>query len=172
MQDQAAIALLDGIHWLPDEAPPPAPGVAEWLMERGSMTIRLETYCPQIIVQRYREGFFPASTLVEEGLLLGHGDRLWLREVVLYGNGQPWLSARTVMLEQSLDGEAQRVMTLGDMPLGRWLFRQQAPVRDFIQFGQIGELWARRSRLNPAGQPLLLTELFLPDSPLYCPARR
>ncbi|EHP6135192.1 chorismate lyase, partial [Escherichia coli] len=38
---------------------------------------------------------------------------------------------------------------------------------DFIEIGRDAGLWGRRSRLRLSSKPLLLTELFLPASPLY-----
>ncbi|HAK8374880.1 TPA: chorismate lyase, partial [Salmonella enterica] len=52
-------------------------------------------------------------------------------------------------------------------PLGRYLFTSSTLTRDFIEIGRDATLWGRRSRLRLSGKPLLLTELFLPASPLY-----
>lgn len=52
------------------------------------------------------------------------------------------------------------MLTLGTVPLGRYLFKAAELTRDFIQVGEQGELWARRSHLRLSGKPLLLTELF------------
>lgn len=134
MQDQAIVALLDGIRWL--QAPPAWPDDAtrSWLTERGSMTRRLEKHCGHIRVRRFRERFVPACIEAGEAAL----------------------------------GPAQQGLSLGDVPLGQWLFRHRPPARDVIQFGRVGTLWARRARLRlPEGQPLLLTEAFLPNCPLY-----
>ncbi|UVK79243.1 MAG: Chorismate pyruvate-lyase [Sodalis sp. Ffu] len=167
MQNQITIALLDSICWLKDPVSWPNNTVHNWLMERKSMTRKLENYCTRISIQRYCEGFFSARALGAETNLLPTSKRLWLREVVLYGDEKPWLAARTLIPDQKITGSAKELMQLGDMPLGRWLFLNRPPPRDFIQSGRVGSLWARRYRLFPNDQPLLLTELFLPDSPLY-----
>lgn len=167
MQDQTIVALLDGIRWL-EEAPSwPDDATRSWLSERGSMTRRLERHCGQIRVQRFREGFVPACVEPGEAALLPDCGRFWLREVVLYGHNRPWLTARTLVPAATEVGPAQQVLGLGDVPLGHWLFRHRPPPRDVIQLGRVGSLWARRARLLPEGQPLLLTEAFLPDCPLY-----
>lgn len=165
--DQAIIALLDGIQWL--DTPPfwPDDVTRNWLTERGSMTRRLERYCGQIRVRRFREGFVPACIEPGEAALLPDCGRFWLREVMLYGYDKPWLTARTLVPAATKAGPAQYVLSLGDVPLGQWLFRHRPPARDIMQFGRVGDLWARRARLLPDGQPLLLTEAFLPDCPLY-----
>lgn len=54
-----------------------------------------------------------------------------------------------------------------ETPLGRYLFTSSTLTRDFIEIGRDAALWGRRSRLRLSGKPLMLTELFLPASPLY-----
>ncbi|MGL9774509.1 MAG: chorismate lyase [Sodalis sp. (in: enterobacteria)] len=78
------------------------------------------------------------------------------------------LTARTLVPAAAEGGPAQQVLSPEDVPLGQWLFRHRPQARAVIQFGQVGTLWARRAcRQLPEGQPLLLTEAFLPDCPLY-----
>lgn len=161
------VSLLASIHWFSDLDPPPEAMAADWLMEQGSMTRRFERYCRRVSIRRGREGFFLAQALGEDVALLPPCERYWLREITLCGDGQPWLAGRTLVPEDAMRGPEWALTTLGDIPLGRWLFREKAPKRDFIQLGKAGGLWARRSCLRPHEQPLLLTELFLPDAPLY-----
>ncbi len=61
----------------------------------------------------------------------------------------------------------QVLVDMGTQPLGRYLFNSGNMTRYYIHIGQQNTLWARRSHLRLAGKPLLLTELFLPASPLY-----
>ncbi|WP_410012627.1 chorismate lyase [Sodalis sp. RH24] len=168
MTDDPSIALLASITWLTDQDPPPSPALADWLMEQGSMTRRFERHCRRVTIRRGREGYFPAQALGDDIALLPPSDRYWLREIVLCGDERPWLAGRTLVPENAMNGAEWALTTLGDIPLGRWLFRGRAPERDFIQLGRADGLWARRSCLRPDGKPLLLTELFLPQAPLYC----
>ncbi len=167
MTDDPYIPLLASIHWLTDGPPQPNPAERDWLMECGSMTRRLERYCRQISVRRGREGYVAAGETGGDNALLPASKRYWLREVVLWGDDRPWLAGRMLIPETVLNGAEWALTTLGDMPLGRWLFRDGVPARDYIQLGRTGSLWARRSCLRSNGKPLLLTELFLPDAPLY-----
>ncbi|WP_413736147.1 chorismate lyase [Sodalis sp. RH21] len=167
MTDDPYISLLASIVWRSDQDPPPDAKAADWLMERGSMTLRFERHCRRVAVRRGREGYFPAQTLGPEVALLPPCERYWLREVVLCGDEQPWLVGRTLIPEDALAGAEWALTTLGDIPLGKWLFRDEAPARDYIQVGKSDNLWARRSCFRPSGKSLLLTELFLPDAPLY-----
>lgn len=138
-----------------------------WLEERYSLTARFACYCEQVGVTPLREQFVALSDLGEEQAQLPRCERYWVREVILYGDGVPWLFGRTVIPESSLCGEEKALLTLGSTPLGRYLFRATQLQRDGIQIGQQGDLWARRCRLWLSGKPLLLSELFLPDSPMY-----
>ncbi|HBH69686.1 MAG TPA: chorismate lyase, partial [Erwinia persicina] len=100
-------------------------------------------------------------------VLLPAEPRYWLREIELCGDGVPWLVARTLVPESTLNGPEQKLQQLGTVPLGRYLFASSTLTRDFIDVGHSDTLWGRRSRLRLSGKPLLLTELFLPASPLY-----
>ncbi|MFP1763101.1 chorismate lyase [Lonsdalea quercina] len=161
------IDLLRPVTWC-EFADVPAV-VSEWLAYRDSMTVRLETHCRRLDVEVTHEGFIPLSALGEALPLLPVSERFWLREVMLYGDGRPWLFGRTVIPERTLQKSNQALTQIGREPLGRYLFQQGAPERDFINPGRSGDLWARRSRLRLAGHPLLLTEVFLPDAPIYSP---
>ncbi|MCD1127019.1 chorismate lyase [Jinshanibacter sp. LJY008] len=141
--------------------------VAEWLLEENSMTSRCERYCRKVTVQPLFEGYVSASALGKEQQELPADKRYWVREVFLFGDTIPWIWARTVVPEKTLSGPEQRLIELGDTPLGRYLFSQSTLERDYIQVSLHDSLWGRRSRLRLSGKPLLLTEIFLPSSPLY-----
>ncbi|QBH97884.1 chorismate lyase [Limnobaculum zhutongyuii] len=141
--------------------------VADWLLEEDSMTRRCERYCHKVTVQPLFEGYVSASSLGKEQSELPTDKRYWIREVFLFGDTIPWIWARTVVPEKTLSGPEQQLIELGDTPLGRYLFSQAALERDYIQVSLQDSLWGRRSRLRLSGKPLLLTEIFLPSSPLY-----
>jgi chorismate lyase len=160
------MSILPPIEWLP-ECAPISVVVSDWLMESGSMTCRFEQHCSYVRVEPQRECFITPDQLTEEMAYLPYSERYWLREIVLLGDGQPWLLARTVVPQETLTGPDQALVDLGTLPLGRYLFSSDHLTRDYIHIGRCQALWGRRSRLCLAGKPLLLTELFLPASPLY-----
>ncbi len=142
--------------------------LSDWLLLEDSMTKRFEQYCHKVSVEILREAFVNAGELMpEEAALLPDEERFWLREIVLCGDGEPWLVGRTLVPQSTLNGPELALRQLGTTPLGRYLFASSALTRDFIETGRSAELWGRRSRLRLSGKPLLLTELFLPASPLY-----
>jgi len=86
---------------------------------------------------------------------------------VLLSDNQPRLLGRTVIPQETLTGQDQVLVHLVTQPLGCYLFNGGNMTRDYIHIGLQSALWARGSRLRLAGKLLLLTELFLPASPLY-----
>ncbi|KFF67075.1 chorismate--pyruvate lyase [Pectobacterium brasiliense] len=166
MSDDAS-TLLRSISWFTEPPSVLPEHIGDWLMETGSMTRRLEKYCAQLKIILCSEKFITPQVLGEEREQLPYSERYWLREVVLYGDDRPWLFGRTIVPQQTLDGTDSALTKIGNQPLGRYLFGQKALTRDYIHTGCSEGLWARRSRLCVSGYPLLLTELFLPESPIY-----
>ena len=162
-----ALTKLRAIEWLPVSSPELPASVLDWLLEEDSMTRRFERHCQKVTVEIIREGFISAEEALPEALLLPQESRYWLREILLCGDGEPWLAARTVLPESTLQGPEQMLQNLGTRPLGRYLFTSSSLSRDFIEPGRVDGLWGRRSLLRLSGKPLLLTELFLPPAPLY-----
>ena len=134
------------------EIPALEPQLLDWLLLEDSMI---------------REGFVEQNEIPEELPLLPKESRYWLREILLCADGEPWLAGRTVVPVSTLSGPELALQKLGKTPLGRYLFTSSTLTRDFIEIGRDAGLWGRRSRLRLSGKPLLLTELFLPASPLY-----
>lgn len=166
-----ALTQLRALEWLPPSSPLLTATLLDWLMEEDSMTRRFECHCGQVTVEVLQEGFINAEQVGAEVSLLPQESRYWLREILLCGDGVPWLAGRTVVPESTLNGPEQMLQQLGTRPLGRYLFASSTLTRDFIEPGQVDGLWGRRSRLRLSGKPLLLTELFLPPAPLYWPVQ-
>ena len=139
----------------------------DWLLLEDSMTKRFEQQGKLVTVTLVREDFVGPEEVAEELTLLPEESRYWLREIILCADGVPWLAGRTVVPESTLSGPELQLQQLGNTPLGRYLFTSSTLSRDFIEIGKEATLWGRRSRLRLSGKPLLLTELFLPASPLY-----
>lgn len=149
------------------EIPALEPQLLDWLLLEDSMTKRFEQQGKTVSVTMIREGFVEQNEIPEELPLLPKESRYWLREILLCADGEPWLAGRTVVPVSTLSGPELALQTLGKTPLGRYLFTSSTLTRDFIEIGRDAGLWGRRSRLRLSGKPLLLTELFLPASPLY-----
>lgn len=161
-----ALTQLRALRYL-DPVPALNPALREWLLLEDSMTKRFEQQGKKISIMLMREAFVDRHEIGEERALLPDEPRYWLREIILCADDEPWLAGRTVVPESTLNGPELALQTLGKTPLGRYLFTSSTLTRDFIEPGIIDDLWGRRSRLRLNGKPLLLTELFLPASPIY-----
>lgn len=145
--------------------------VKQWLMEQSSLTHKLSQHCQTLSVEVVNNAPFqidnPSSS---EAKLLEDTD-CWLREVVLYGDNCSWLIGRTLMPTRGMEAGSYNLSRQGNTPLGKTVFANQKPVRDALQLAAIsfdgGDFYARRSRLWVEQTPLLVTELFLPNSPIY-----
>ena len=162
----SALTQLRNLRYF-DVVPPLEPALRDWLMLEDSMTKRFEQYGKPVSVTLLNEEFIHRDALTSEQHLLPEEPRYWLREILLCVGDEPWLAGRTVVPESTLCGPELALQQLGKTPLGRYLFTSSQLTRDFIEIGRHAALWGRRSRLRLSGKPLLLTELFLPASPLY-----
>lgn len=160
-------SIIKSVDWHPLKQPDLPVEVAGWLMETGSMTARFERHCQKMVIDLKQQGFIERHALSDEKALLPESRRYWLREVVMCADGEPWLLGRTLIPDETLSGPEHALLNLGTTPLGRYLFSSRELTRDYIQTGRQGDLWARRSLLRLSNKPLLLTEVFLPASPLY-----
>lgn len=119
--------------------------------------------------------------LANERELLGTIDRVGrVREVRLEVHGRPYVVARTVFPASTARGANGALLQLGTRALGSLLFsamRAPANVRQYTSLcpaaslwralhghlpDDVQRLWARRAVHLLHGQPLLVTEVFLP----------
>ncbi len=159
--------------------------VAEWLLEYGSLTEKLKRN--GLIEIEVLNQELTDLTKSEKKLIESSDKQLITREVVLSVEGRPWVFARTV-LNQASEGLIQ---SLGNKPLGSILFSDQNLQRQFLKIRKLNKqsnllqripdnladsknekLWARRSLWESKAKSndnarMLVTEVFLPDSPLY-----
>ena len=142
-----------------------------WLLESESLSRRLAQYCQHFTVTVLAQTMISNSHLsVMERQLVGDSDCLE-REVMLYGDQQPWVFARTLIPMTTLSGEEKDLVDLGNIPLGYRVFNDKNSRRDALEVANLGTQqqprWARRSRLWINEKPMLVAELFLIESPVY-----
>jgi chorismate lyase len=145
--------------------PGPGPEWSQWLLDPGSLTQRLVSLS---------DGKFQVEVLDEcwsrqysAALLPCFGSRLvkqlmWSRQVVLKGNGTPWVAAHSLIPTSSLRGSLRQLSKLQSRPLGAFLFRHPSLVRDKLEIARVGDGWGRRSVFYLYDKPLLVAEFFLP----------
>jgi chorismate--pyruvate lyase len=154
---------------------------AGWITEQGSLSHRLSAAGAGISVELVNNQQISRQALTDaEKQLLADEDCLQ-REVVLRGKvtagiEQDWLMGRTLIPQSSIAAQPFDLTAQGDVPLGLTLFAADEVERDGLQVGwahipgeaEQGEnLIARRSRIWVNRKPVLVAELFLPDSPVY-----
>lgn len=147
-----------------------------WLFDSQSLTDKLvvasaNQFRVEVLSQRIHQPLFSESQILN----LAHQQYALLREVVLLGNGVPWVYARTVIPLSSLQGNLKRLRYLGNRSLGSALFADPHLRREVLQIAPIEAsylpacewlhntqpTWGRRSVFNLQGKPLLVTEVFL-----------
>lgn len=149
-----------------------------WLQDRGSLTRRL---------QKKSGGNFSVTVLkqcwetprLDEARALGISpqQRALVREVILHGNGQQWVYARSVLPQRALNGRLRFLRKLGNKPLGALLFSNPSIKREPVVLQRVVQSSLPAS-LQQSGQPplygrysifryskhgILVSEVFLPD---------
>jgi chorismate--pyruvate lyase len=151
----------------------------DWLLDDSSLTRRLQQACAgrfhvEVISQRLER------PMLSEARALGRPPReiALVRQVRLHCAAQAWVFARTVVPLPSLEGGLKRLTLLGCRPLGAVLFADPKMRRQPLEIARItprhrlhrmaaasepdARLWGRRSVFTLQGNPLLVSEFFLP----------
>ncbi len=178
-------------HWRQFRATELPLALRPWLLDPGSLTRHLTQEAGgDFRVERLSQQW--QRPRVDEQRLLGLRGGEWalVREVVLWGRGEPWVYARSVLPVRTLTGDLYRLRRLQNSSLGSLLFRQRGLQRTPFQLTRFDArtlpsrfaakglysntlLWGRRSRFELRGRPLIVGEIFLPAfTPLQPPRGR
>lgn len=163
--------LFSQHSWQQEGGTLPTP-IADWLLHTDSLTQKLQRQCQRLSVQITAEGWQQRGK-ISEFFANTPSEKVWVREVVLYCDGLPCIFAQTLLPEETVEKVAKAVLTLGDTPIGLWLFPQH-PQRLNLEWRQDEKtgLYARRSPLLLKGYPLAIYELFLPQFPFETACRK
>ena len=152
-----------------------------WLIERGSLTLRLKNQFQGFSVNPQRQ--LRKKCFIEDALVLNMPLRLnaLIREVTLNNNNQALVFAHSVIPFNSLMGAWRNLGGLGNRSLGSALFANPLVTRTPITFKKLAShhplyklavqhqldppkfLWARRSVFKLKSAKILVTEVFLPN---------
>lgn len=153
----------------------------DWLADHGSLTRRLQARCPSFAVERLAQGIARPQADECAQLGLAPGRVAVVREVLLLCAGRPVVFAHSAVALDGLRGPWVGLSKLGNKPLGAALFADPLVVRHPLEYRRLDArhplyraaaehlaeaprfLWARRSRFERAGSPILVTEIFLPE---------
>ncbi|WP_016957503.1 chorismate--pyruvate lyase family protein [Catenovulum agarivorans] len=170
--------LGDGATWL--QKVNCNDSVWSWLTDESSLTAKLKSYQSDFSLTVLGQGWQKSQH---------NNDNYLAREVLLNCAGAAWVYAHTRIPESSLSAQNQFLTQLENKPLGEAIFQLQALKRAAIEFAEYtsqDKLWlfakAKRSNKNASmpkvlfGRrstflvnhlPIYVSEIFLPDSPLY-----
>jgi chorismate--pyruvate lyase len=150
-----------------------------WLLDRGSLTARIQERCPAFRVKVVFQGLRRANR-DETFIQTVPRRRVLVREVYLMCRRTPVVFAHSVVDPAALRGPWRRLARLGSRPLGAALFadprirRQPLHSRKLSRHHELfaracallpvrpAHLWARRSLFLLGKSPILVTEVFLP----------
>ncbi len=151
-----------------------------WLTDRGSLTLRLQHFCPRFRVERLMQAIDRPNRDECAAVGLFPGRNAVIREVLLKEAETPLVFAHSVIPFDGLIGPWAGLAGLGNRPLGAALFSDPRIGRHALEFKRVDRrhalyreasrhvpalprtLWARRSRFTLEGHPILVTEVFLP----------
>lgn len=152
-----------------------------WLIQAGSLTRALQARCPTLSVWRVRQELDRPFADEYAPLGLPPGEPSIIREVVLNCGQCPLVFAHTVLPIAGMRGPWHALANLGNRPLGAALFADPRIQRFPLSFRHLNRLhplhraavdavgplpnllWGRRSLFALLGQPILVSEVFLPE---------
>ena len=151
-----------------------------WLVDRGSLTHRIQARCSSFSVRGLRLATGKPGRDEAACVQLNPRKQALLREVHLYCGETPVVFAHSVIPLAGLRGPWRGLSRLGNKPLGAALFSNPKIQREPLQFKKLNRrhelyrraclilrqrpahLWARRSIFVLRHCPILVTEVFLP----------
>jgi len=157
-----------------------SPQVRGWLQNSGSLTRHIQQRCNNFRVEPVFQSLATACNDELAVLKLRPRELAHVREVYLYCGKVPVVFAHSVVARKNLQGAWHGMSKLGNKSLGTVLFTNPAIKRTPLRFRKLNlthplfyracknmqvapdKLWARRSLFTLDGQPILVTEVFLP----------
>lgn len=131
-----------------------------WLQSNESLTLKLKKYCHSFRVDLLEE-YWSDQIYTHEQEFFDTDNLYRIREVVLLGDEQPWIFARSVMSKEIIE-QYPNLLSLDTTPLGEFLIENQLS-RGKLEIAIIDHLYARRSLFTTGDNGILVTEVFLPD---------
>lgn len=164
-------------HNLPEALPE---NVKSWIFERHSLTQRLRAhygkqFAVRILNQRWYKPF------IDESRLLGVPEHRFtlIREVLLHAAGKPLILARSIIPQHTIAVAKRNLSHLGTRPLGEVIFAYPNLQRLALEMTLIPDtcwqpdcqqalalpatIWGRRTVYAIPTQPMLVSEIFMPE---------
>lgn len=189
MNLQSLFPITLSSHWHDAKEYALHENLQSWLLDPNSLTARLKSHCHQFRVELLGQSIEICQEH-EAVALIPPGEKILVREVLLFCDEKPQVFARSLLPLSSLTGAEQGLANLGTQSLGQVLFnnpslkRQNIEVAAFDTTSPVGKLvkqlslpeqylssseklWGRRSIFVVEDKPLMVAEVFLPSAFAY-----
>jgi chorismate--pyruvate lyase len=171
-------------HWQNSDSCVLPEHLQSWLLDPNSLTARLKTHCHQFRVELLGQKI-ECCQADEAVAAIPVGEKVLVREVLLYCDDKPQVFARSLLPMSSLTGTEKALANLGSQSLGQVLFNNPSLERKIIevatfdltssvgllachlQLNMTHTLWGRRSIFVLENKPLMVAEVFLPGALSY-----
>jgi chorismate--pyruvate lyase len=159
------------------------PKLRDWILHKKSFMDRLrQKGLVDLSIQLLQQSWQSPDAEESHLLSIERLANVWVREVLIVSDQKQWMFARTVIPQNTLKDQELCLMNLGDRSLGSVLFNDPSMWRSEFELAYftseldwhkkivsytnkiLPALWARRSIFMIKEKPLLLTEVFLPDT--------
>ncbi|WP_284244526.1 chorismate--pyruvate lyase family protein [Thalassotalea insulae] len=188
MTQQQNLHALFPVHihaaWTDEQLCELSENLRNWLLEPSSLTARLKKHCSvfEVEVLGQQVEICQPDEATDE---VPAGQEVLVREVILHCDHRPYVFARSLLPLSSLTGAEKELANLGNQPLGQVIFnhpnlqRKSIQVAEFNRHSSVAHLarhyqlpvihtmWGRRSVFVIDNKPLIVAEVFLPQSVAY-----
>jgi chorismate--pyruvate lyase len=138
-----------------------------WLTQPEKLSVALRACCNNLSVKVLKQEIGIAAPDEQDFLEINETNSL-VREVYLCGDAIPLVLARVIVPAATYAKYKNIFDTLGNNLIGEhFLYQHKNLLRGELHFAAIGDLFARRRIFYINNDPILITEIFLPNIPEY-----
>ena len=137
--------------------------IKSWLLEQGPITKRIKSIA-EFRLELIQDELSDATE--DEILFLKiDSEEIRIREVILYGNENPMVFARTIIPNTTIEKGLRELGKIGNKPLGDILFEKDIFSKEDIVFATFKNeeslFWGRKIKYTVKDQPFSVMEVFL-----------
>ena len=137
--------------------------IKSWLLEQGPITKRIKSIA-EFRLELIQDELSDATD--DEILFLKiASEEIRIREVILYGNENPIVFARTIIPNTTIEKGLKELGKIGNKPLGDILFEKDIFSKEDIVFASFKDkeslFWGRKIKYTVKDQPFSVMEVFL-----------
>ena len=137
--------------------------IKSWLLEQGPITKRIKSIA-EFRLKLIQDELSDATD--DEILFLKiDSEEIRIREVILFGNENPMVFARTIIPNTTIEKGLKELGKIGNKPLGDILFEKDIFSKEDIVFATFKDeeslFWGRKIKYTVKDQPFSVMEVFL-----------